>query len=204
MIRYLLLTCFLFGPVRGDEQSLADLAPGLSSENFKDRQAAMERIQAYAIENPEKSLKELRPLIKTTRDPEGRNRLLKVAKDLKIKKTRTLFGFTFFLRRNVIHEGKPITGVLLQVVMPGTAAQRDGLKPRDMILTLNGKPFPNDLPEIEVRKIFAEQIPGKKVALVIQRSGKTINLQVSPKEEPANELLMKERLLEFEDWLREE
>ncbi len=57
---------------------------------------------------------------------------------------------------------------------------------------------------VEVRKIFAEQIPEKKVELVVQRHGETIDLDVSPKEEPADPLLMEERLREFENWLRGE
>ena len=99
MIRPLLLTCFLLGLVRGEEPRIAEFLPDLSAPEFKTRQAAMEKIQAFAKKNPESFLKEIPPLLKKTKDPEIRLRLREVALGLKFKTTKSLFGFTFLLNR---------------------------------------------------------------------------------------------------------
>lgn len=204
MIRHLLLACCLFGLVHGEEPSIAEFLPDLSAPEFKTRQATMEKIQVFAKKNPESFLKEIPPLLKKTKDPEIHLRLREVAMGLKFKTTKSLFGFTFLLNRASKFENQIVSGVVLIDVVDGHPAKRDGLKARDIILALNGKPFARNLPEEEIRKIFASQAPGKKVALMVQRHGETLDIEVSPMEVDVDQDIKEKLLLDFDDWLREQ
>ena len=72
---------------------------------------------------------------------------------MKFKTTKSLFGFTFLLNQASKFENQIVAGVMLIDVVDDHPAKRDGLKARDIILALNGKPFPRNLPEEEIRKI---------------------------------------------------
>ena len=204
MIRHLLIALCLLGLVRGEEPTLADIVPGLSAEEFKDREAAMAKIKAYTDAHPRKSLKELPPLLRKINDPEAKLRLRKIALDLlKIKTTKSLFGFTFLPRPGLSIEGKATTGVSIFEVIDDFPAKRAGLKDRDIIFAINGKLFPKNCPEEDLRKIFASQEPDKQVTLSVLRGGNVIELGISPQEAPLEPEVVRERLLLYENWLRE-
>jgi serine protease Do len=86
-------------------------------------------------------------------------------------------------------------GVLIARVEAGTPAERAGLKPRDIILKVNGKTVSS--PD-EVQLMVGSQTPGSTIALEILRDGKketvrvtlakrpsTASMQTSPSQEPA-------------------
>ena len=89
---------------------------------------------------------------------------------LKFKTTKSLFGFTFLLNRASKFENQIVSGVVLIDVVDGHPAKRDGLKARDIILALNGKPFPRNLPEdiflkigILSHKLYTKNFPNTEV-----------------------------------------
>lgn len=86
-------------------------------------------------------------------------------------------------------------GVLIARVEAGTPADRAGLRPRDIILKVNGKTVSS--PD-EVQLMVGSQMPGSTITLEILRDGKketvrvtlakrptTASMQTSPSEEPA-------------------
>jgi len=204
MIRHLFFAFCLIKLAHGEEPSLADLVPKLSAEEFNTRKAAMEKIQALAKKHPEDTLRKIPHFIKNTKDPEVRLRLREVAFNLKFNTTKSLFGFTFLVDRGTKFEGDVVAGIVLREVVDNYPAKRAGLKNRDIILTLHGKPFPKNLPEEDIREIFASQTHGKKVPLVVQRHGETIDIDVTPMRIEIDQDIKEKLRLDFDDWLREE
>jgi serine protease Do/serine protease DegQ len=71
---------------------------------------------------------------------------------------------------------KDAKGLIITEVHPGSPADKAGLKPRDVILSLDGKSVGS---HDELRLMIAEMAPGTKVALQISRDGKTMSVPVT-------------------------
>lgn len=61
-------------------------------------------------------------------------------------------------------------GVVVQQVMPDSAAAKAGLKPHDILLEIAGKPVPSDAAEFS--RLLRELKPGTPVDAVVKRKGK--------------------------------
>jgi C-terminal processing protease CtpA/Prc len=61
-------------------------------------------------------------------------------------------------------------GLVVEQVVPDSAAAKAGLKVHDVLLELNGKPIPSNA--VELRKLLADLKPDTAVDLVIVRKGK--------------------------------
>ena len=204
MIRFLLLVFCLLGPIHGEETTVANLLPGLSSEEFQERKEAMKKLEAYAEKHPQKTIKELQPILRKLSDPEARLRLTTVAKKLlNLEPTKALFGFTFSLNESATYNEKPVTGVVVSYVVRDSRAQLAGLRVQDTILAIDGTPFPRDLTQAEIQDIFARQVPEKKVTLTILRAGELIDFPARPKLENHLPEILEERQLKYKQWLQE-
>ncbi|KAJ8465205.1 hypothetical protein OPV22_027757 [Ensete ventricosum] len=74
---------------------------------------------------------------------------------------------------------EPLPGLLVPEVRPGSAAARDGLRPGDVILGINGAPAPSVSELVDVIKTSA----GRNVAMTVAREGtKSLELSVVPDE----------------------
>ncbi|CAL9767125.1 unnamed protein product [Musa acuminata subsp. burmannicoides] len=74
---------------------------------------------------------------------------------------------------------EPVPGLLVPEVRPGSAAARDGLRPGDVILGINGAPAPSVSDLVDVIKTSA----GRNVAMTVARDGtKSVELSVVPDE----------------------
>ena len=75
------------------------------------------------------------------------------------------------------------SGIMIGSVIPGESADKAGLKPRDIILNINGKPFSTSpLPELMVMhfsRIIDDMKPGDKVTLGVLRGNDTLDLSVT-------------------------
>ncbi len=78
---------------------------------------------------------------------------------------------------------KQPSGIVVGTVIPGECADKAGLKPRDIVLTLDGKEFSkNPVPEMMVMQFsraLDEKQPGDKITLGVLRDGKTIDVPVT-------------------------
>ncbi len=62
---------------------------------------------------------------------------------------------------------------VIQAVQPGSAAEKAGLRPLDVVIKADGKPVTNFR---SLTKIIAEKVPGDRLELVVLRQGKTVKL----------------------------
>ena len=68
-------------------------------------------------------------------------------------------------------------GVTVKEVMPGSAAEKAGLKKGDRVLTIDGR-WTDSLPDLYTAAGYIK--PGKAAPVVIKRDGKEMELQVKP------------------------
>jgi membrane-associated protease RseP (regulator of RpoE activity) len=69
-------------------------------------------------------------------------------------------------------------GVTVKEVMPGSAAEKAGLKKGDRVLTIDGR-WTDSLPDLYTAAGYVK--PGKAAPVVVKRDGKEMELQVKPK-----------------------
>jgi S1-C subfamily serine protease len=69
--------------------------------------------------------------------------------------------------------------VLVNDVMPGGAAAKAGVKAKDVIVEIAGKP----IDDINVyMAVMAQQKAGKEIDVVVVRDGKKVTLKVTPQQ----------------------
>lgn len=79
------------------------------------------------------------------------------------------------LKRETLFRSSVDRGVLIVQVMPGSPAERDGLRPGDVILKLDGE----DIARAKtVQQLVQTKTVGSLVQLEIERQGQIVNLQV--------------------------
>jgi serine protease Do len=90
-----------------------------------------------------------------------------------------------------VREGKNISqtaGVMIGAVIPGENADKAGLKPRDIVLTVDGKEFSSSpVPELMVThftRILDKHAPGDSVTLGVLRDGKKVDVPVTLQDFP--------------------
>lgn len=80
------------------------------------------------------------------------------------------------------------SGVVLSDIMEGSPAARAGLRDRDIVLALDGRPLPRFRPDRVVLAYFGQEIlhrrPGDTVALTILRDGERQEIPVTLGDEP--------------------
>ena len=83
---------------------------------------------------------------------------------------------------------KDAKGVIVTETSPDSPADKAGIKARDVILSVNGKPIET---HDELRLTISQMPPGTKVALEVSRDGKTMSVPVTLAEvaDKPNELL---------------
>jgi serine protease Do/serine protease DegQ len=93
-------------------------------------------------------------------------------------------------------------GVIVTKTGPDSPAERAGIKRRDVILSMNGKPVES---HDELRLMISQMSPGTKVALEISRDGKPVSLDVTLAEvaDRPNELLEGVEVAKLTDDLRQ-
>jgi serine protease Do/serine protease DegQ len=96
---------------------------------------------------------------------------------------------------------KDAKGVIVTVTGADSPAERAGIRRRDVILSLNGKPVES---HDELRLAISQMSPGTKVALEISRDGKpiTVNVTLSQVAEKPNEILDGVEVAKLTDELR--
>ena len=87
-------------------------------------------------------------------------------------------------------------GLLVEQVMPGSPAEKAGIKQYDVVLRTNGREL-RDLTEL-VQAV--NESAGKELALTIIRRGAEQSVQVTPEPRPADEVAWLEQLGDREPW----
>jgi len=79
-------------------------------------------------------------------------------------------------------------GAFVEMVSPGTPAERAGLKPYDVIRKINGKPVENDT---DLVNQVSDIRPGTKAVLEVWRDGKAVEVEITPEAFPGGEKVAK-------------
>lgn len=122
-------------------------------------------------------------------DPEARVRLLNILKHL-------VRGTSFESKNgfigigigpsNVAVEGKRLSSVQVLNVMAGLQGDKAGLRLRDQIYKIDGKPFETMSVSDEFMKRIGYKVAGKKVKLSILRGVNTVEIDVELMKRPGN------------------
>lgn len=176
----------------------------LNAAEFAHRDAATDTLKIWAHKHPDQALVQFPRHIATAPGPEAQQRLTHILREIYLPKNRALYGFQFLAQRHPAPGGGTRTILKVQMVVKGTAAARDGLRSKDQIIALNGKPIDPKLDDESLLVEFARHQQGKPTTFHIMRAGKKIKLELTPS---AREFLpeeKKQQMKHFQRWLAKE
>lgn len=166
--------------VWGDEVSPARWLENLGSEKFKERQAAQEELIKWAEKN---GVREIYQTYVNSDDPEVRKRcheILRAQSDREyLNDGQGFMGIQMLEEMSVIEgDERPRACVRIALVVPDGPADLAGLKPGDLIVSMDQEKWydPNVM-ELLIKKI-ADYKPLQKVNLTIQRTGEKNLLEI--------------------------
>lgn len=165
-----------------------DTLRDLGSDSFQERSSAEERLGAWAEGNGKVAKDWLAASMEATEDPEVKQRLRKVLKDLVVGEAiATGPGYVGIqmapAQVMVPGEDRLSGGVMIQAVVPGTPGERAGLKPGDVIVSLDGRKLAVEEAVDEFREGVASKRPGTKVKFGVLREGEVriVEVALAPK-----------------------
>jgi len=162
---------------------IAELVKGLSDDLFSVREKAAETLAQI----PGNFLSQLLAISTEHEDPETRQRLVRVARDVFMqrvvealpewKKPRGFMGIQW-----AINEEPP--GVTVNGIIPNTGAANAGLQDGDVIVKIGKFVCAAGLTSDEAMAQFRGMLPGDEMKLEVNRNGETVNLSVTIGEVP--------------------
>ena len=154
----------------------------LGAEAYPDRVAAEKALQAWAESGGEAANRWLLGEHRSSDNPEIRRRALSVLKSVVLKElTRERPGFVGIGMASVKlsdANGGEGYGVEVQLVNPGTPAEKAGLRVTDVIIKLNGKGWTKADAPHEFAGRIEDMRAGDKVQLEIRRDGKKEDIEL--------------------------
>ncbi len=160
-----------------------EIMKGLSSEEFKQREAAQVEFEKWANEKGSEGVATIYQLYVGADDPEVRNRCLRV---LRIQSEKDYMndgkgylGVTLAEEElEVAGEEKPRIGIRITFVIPGSQAEIAGIKAGDIIASMDGKKWHAQGAINELIETVASYKPLRKVVFEIKRQGEDKLLEV--------------------------
>ncbi|RYD45876.1 MAG: PDZ domain-containing protein [Verrucomicrobiaceae bacterium] len=155
----------------------------LASEQFSERESGEKELLEWSRERPEQAKSLLFKHLQETKDPEVRERCTSVLRDLVIadyfKNAQGYIGISLMDDvANVPGLPKPKAVVRVSLVERGSAGEKAGIRPNDLILKLgkDGGAVAQNTPRFQeaIRKLK----PGQAVKLTVLRGAEIIELQV--------------------------
>ncbi len=184
-----------------NEKLPKNLIQNLSSRDFETRSQAVTKLTQWAKENSSVALRELPLLLKNEPHPETSARIMAVLQVAYLGQGKGFLGVGFSIKSALEFENKKIDGLFLTDVTPGAAADKAGLKRKDIIIALDGHPFPLGTQRMDVIRRVGTLEPDKKYKVTILRDQKKLRISIRPGKRPDrlnNEALKQE---EFRNWL---
>ena len=159
------------------------LISDLGNTDFRKREEAQEQLLAFARKQPQLSMDELLRISRQSKDPEVRQRCMDVLRVLVFDQYMTEGqGFVGIVRGDqriqIPGKAEPSHAVLVNGVRPDSPADRSGIRPNDLIVSLNGESWKTDTASEAFANRVAEMKPGTKVVLTIFREEKLFDLGV--------------------------
>jgi hypothetical protein len=157
----------------------AEVVERLGSESYPARMKAAGELKAWVGDVGEPGRRALLALVRVETDPERRERVSEVLRDVVLRdleKERP--GFVGIRMSDVSMEWKDgiVRAVLVEWVHPGSPADEGGLKAEDVILDLNGAGWGEASPHLAFGKRIASMNAGDKVTVRVLRKGEVVEI----------------------------
>lgn len=183
---------------------IEQLAAQLRDDEYLRREDASRKL----ADAPASVLPIVEGLAQDTEDPETNQRLIAAARSIFRKQVAQLLpewgkGRGFLGIRWTIGQDAP--GVLIQEVIPDTAADQAGLQNGDIILSASGNRFEAGMTQEEAMRVWRQMIAGDQMDLVVKKAEKDepVKMTVTVKSMP-NEYQYEASEIEKEEklWIR--
>ncbi len=168
------------------EEQVVDLVRRLKDPNWQVRERATDKLKKAGSE----TIKLLAIAYQVHRSPEIRLRIKAVVEHLVMRSEVHKSGGFLGVRQRLatqaddrrIPAGR--SGVMIVEVLEDTAAERAGLRRRDIILQLNDKGIDGEAGVVEFTKAISTLEPGTEVRLTVLRDGKVMTLTATLGQRP--------------------
>ncbi len=177
------LCSVMFVVVASAESVPKELLEGLSSEEFKQREASQVKIEKWTDEKGSAGVSAIYQLYVGADDPEVRSRCLRVLRTQSDKDYlddgKGYLGVQ--MREEVVEipgDEKPRYCIRITLVQPGSQAELGGIKVGDLIASMDGKKWYNQNAIIEFSALISSYKPRKKVVFELMRAGQEKLLEV--------------------------
>ena len=158
------------------QQVPKELLEGLSSDEFKQREASQLEIQKWADTNGEVGIKAIYKIYSESDDPEVISRCLLVLRKLSEKDYMSDGKGYLGVQLDEVNpefpgEEKPQVGIRITHVMPGSQAEVAGIKAGDIIVSMDGEKWHEQGATKELINTVSSYKPLRKVVFEIKRPG---------------------------------
>jgi predicted metalloprotease with PDZ domain len=160
-----------------------DLLDGLSSDDFKQREASQLGIEKWVDEKGLAAVAEIYKLYTVTDDPEVRSRCFRVLRTQSDKDYlddgKGYLGVQ--MREEVVEipgDEKPRYCIRITLVQPGSQAELGGIKVGDLIASMDGGKWYNQDAILEFSKLISSYKPRRKVMFEVIRAGQEKLLEI--------------------------
>ncbi len=172
----------------------AILFSDLKSEDFHKREKAQADLVEWARLQPEAAMEELFRQSRVADDPEIRERCLaalrELADDVYLKDGDGYIGVQMRDETVVVAgDDKPRGGIRVVAVVPGSAADRAGLRLNDLIVGLNDLVWREEPVSIPFGNEIRKHAPNSKVMLRVLRNGGLMDVEVTLGRRPDDRFL---------------
>lgn len=117
--------------------------------------------------------------------PEVRLRIKEIVEQIVLRSEMRRSGGFLGIRQRLIEPADRLglppgqDGIMIEEVLPGTAAEAAGFADKDVIVALDGRPFEKPVNLVDFPKRISGLAPGTDVIVTVIRNGKTMDVKVS-------------------------
>ncbi len=191
--------CFVLFHLTSFQTEVEDWQLALRSDDFQTRETAEKKLTEWALaEQPRERADSLVQLFLQSEDPEEMRRLIQVLFNVHFEHIRDeipqtgrgFIGISMVPLAPLRFPGRGLApgqlpdridvheGVLVDAVIPGTPAEKAGLRQNDMITHIDDESLKGEDPRTLLMKIVSDQVPGTQLKLTIKRGEELMDKEV--------------------------
>ena len=168
----------------------------LGADHSEDRKSAMAFMETWATSEPDKARQKFLSLLSDANEPEVRERCLKLLKRIAIREYGKFgegyVGITMGMEEQIVlpGDGKPCFGIPVTWVTKDSPAEKGGIQPGDIIVSLDDIRWRQQLEISDLGKGLSAKIrakgAGNKAVFGIWKNEKLMSLEIELSRRPAN------------------